>query len=310
MPSYLATNIPVTLTGSINPSTGNKYIADTIGAVRNAFTSCNFTRLPQQNSGSLSSPSDLNTLLGATSNAQTLAFDMFAFGDSWQATNPLFIKVVYVTYFGIQSLGMYLEMGSQQNGSGSITSVDRIVSTTAGGSGTNNLFSDRVQGSGDGSYISLLVFAGNSISAGNRNGTVFVCERLYDASGQPTGSGFHLLTTGYPSAGPVTSQTSMHGQTTLSAREQYSVVNSRPSRVPAIYNGNLVLGLIYPYYGKPLNPTPNVLLGEGTTFNTPYSTVNYAVYGTTNTYVAASGSAFDNLPQRVYSNGNWLVRYV
>jgi hypothetical protein len=234
---------------------------------------------------------------------------MFAFNDSWQATNPLYIKITYTTPGFWPGLSLIVEMGSQQNNSGSITSVDRIVTTAETVSNQGNLlpYTDRIQGSGDGSYISLLMFTNTSTR--QYAGQVLLCERWYDRFGQPTGSGFHLVNTGLAISTRLTQQASKYGELALPASELYSVVNSRPSRAPAVYNGNLILGLIYPFYDTTLNPTPNLLLGESTTFSTAYSTVEYTVYGTRNTYVNAGGAVFDSR-QTVYSNGRWLVRYV
>lgn len=302
MPSYVNLNVINNVSNSTNPATGNSYIADLVGAVRNGFLSCSFTRTVQ--SGSIN---DLNTLPSITGQAQAITYDIFAFNDGLQATHPLFIKVEYRTSFEVNSLGLSIEMGSAHNNSGSIISTDKIVgghsTYSNGGAGTPGV--DKIYASGDGSYITMtsLVNTANSCQ-------VIVCERFYDQYGQPTGSGFHMISTrsGNVIGGTniyLVQQATKYGEAPPTS-EIYNVVHSRPGRVPSIYGGNLILGLVYPFLGKPMNPSPNILFGESTTFPTTYSTIDYTVYGQQYTYINTGGTL--SVDQRISSNGRWLVR--
>lgn len=299
MPSYVNLAATTSTTASINPTTGNTYLADTINQYRNMFLSCSFIRTVQSGS-----PDDLNTLPSVTTGNIFITYDIFAFNDSWQATQPLFIKIEYRSSLYSNTVQLVAEMGSVHNNSGSIVSTDKI----ALGSTTNNYGEavaviDKIYASGDGSYIAIANTVTHTPSC-----QVLLCERFYDQYGQPTGSGFHMVNVRSGATfdqALVAQQATMYGEAAPTA-EQYNVVHTRPNRVPSIYGGNLILGLVYPFVGKPMNPSPNLLFGESTTFSTNYSTVEYSVYGQPNTYINTGGVLGTN--QRIVSNGRWLMR--
>lgn len=297
MPSYINLNASTSTTGSINPATGNKFIADTITQYRDMFLSCSFIRTVQ-----FGSEDDLSTLPSVDAFNTFIAYDIYAFNDSWQSTHPLFVKIEYRSSYTPNSVQMVAEMGSAHNNSGSIISADRIaLGSQTGNGGAAVPTTDRIYASGDGSYIVIA-----NTPTYNRSCQVLLCERFYDQYGQPSGSGFHMVNTRSANAVSfVLQQATMYGQTPPAA-EQHNVIHTRPSRVPAIYGGNLILGLVYPFVGRPMNPSPNLLFGESTTFNTNYSSMQYNVYGQQNTYLNTGGTL--GIDQRIVANGRWLVR--
>lgn len=299
MPSYAKINVQLNLSASVNPETGNNYLADVLDSVRNMFLTCSFTRI-----GVSGSVTDLSTLPAPTLANTLIAYDVFAFNDSWQATHPLYVRVNYRTGVHRASPCFLVEMGSQINVSGSIISDDKLSGETisAAGSTAVNEGSSSIYASGDGSYISSLLCPTNA----NTN-QVFVCERFYDQFGQPTGSGFHFLTSGYSGEAILRQSATLYGQSPPTAETRTAVV-IRPSRVPAIYDGNLVLGMVTPFVGKPMFPSRNLLMGESTTFTSTYQTVNYTMYGTSSVYMNAGNNLSQANNHNVYSNSRWLVR--
>jgi len=299
MPSYSKIDVQLNLSASVNPETGNNYLADVLGSVRDMFLTCSFTRV--EVTGSVT---DLNTLPAPTLANTLIAYDVFAFNDSWQATHPLYVRANYRTGINRNAVAVLVEMGSQINVSGSIVSNDKLSGETivATSNAVFNQGSSSIYASGDGSYISSLVFPTNE-----QSNQVFLCERFYDQYGQPTGSGFHLLTTGYSGEAILRQSATLYGQSPPTAETRTAVV-IRPSRTPAIYNGNLVLGMVTPFVGKPMFPSRNLLMGESTTFTSTYQTVNYTMYGTSSVYMNAGGLLTQANNHNVYSNSRWLVR--
>lgn len=299
MPSYSSLDIQLNLSASTNPATGNNYLVDVIGSVRNMFLTCLFTRV--EVTGSVD---DLTTLSTPTTANSLIAYDVFAFNDSWQASHPLYVRAEYRTVLTAGGFGVFVEMGSQINVSGSIISADRLVGGTVPSTtgATTPAQSGSIYASGDGSYISSLMFP-----TSDRSRQVFVCERFYDAFGQPTGSGFHLLSTGMSGQASLQQSATVYGQARPTP-ETFNAVTTRPSRTPAIYAGNLVLGMVYPFVGKPMYPSRNLLIGESTTFTTLYQTVNYTMYGTSSVYMNAGGTLTRANNHNVYTNARWLVR--
>lgn len=296
MPSYFNTvlNPNMQVTASMR-----EIIAD----VRNAFLSCSFVRTVQ--SGSVD---DLTTLTPSlTANGQ-ITYDIFAFNDALQSTSPLFIKVRYTPMGGLGSSmaspQLFFQMGTAHDSSGSLTSVDALTEVgTAVGYSTEPTSGSSIYASGDGSYMALTFFPESDEMQ------IAVFERLYNTNGQPNGTGFHMMATNavVPSNGKTLySQMALNG-TAPSLRESVWIPNSRPSREPAIYDGRLVLGLFYPFHGKPYNPSPNILLGTSTDFPTRFMKVAYTVYGTTGTYMYM-GSNLDSGNVIQYSNGRILMR--
>ena len=297
-----------------------------IYAVRNAFLSCSFTRTSQSGTVGLCSVDDLSDtskILGHSSSQQLVTTDIFAFGDSWQATNPLYIKVSYVVGAKNWHLRTDWSMGSVHNGSGSLTGVDTLTIIGQSQDSANDASvptsGTTVWAGGDGSAIALMTFPqhGGSNFYGVASWVVF--ERFYDSNGQPTGSGFHMIGVpcgtfnGVAVTRTVRSQASLYG--TAPATQEVGagcVPNARPSSVPALYDGRLVLGLIYPMAGVPQNPSPNILLGNTTDLSIAYQTFPYTVYGTTRTYRNVSNRYDDSTTgprvSNIYTDGRWALR--
>lgn len=257
-------------------------VSEWIGAVRNAFLSCSFVRIPQ--SGSVD---DLTTLGVRTAQRQQITYDVFAFNDALQATTPLFIRIRYFSGGAPGSMCLNAQMGNAHNGSGSLTGTSVTTeiengSTTAASpvSGAN------VIASGDGSYLTLI-----NTPQDTRSGQVLLFERLYNANGQPVSGGFHLCgTSGGSTVNDFTSQVSYSGSSPA-PRQTNGPVFLKPTANPALYDGRLLLGLIFPYAGFPLNPTPNMLLATSTEVS-PYQLLKYTVYGQERTYRNSAISSF------------------
>jgi hypothetical protein len=236
---------------------------------------------------------------------RVMTYDIFAFNDSLQATSPLFVKAEYRTQLFPNSFHVRFTVGSAHNSSGSITSVDSMISNIgSAGGGVIAPSTDRIYASGDGSYF---VLAMGLTTASTYGGQISLVERLHDEYGAPTGSGFHLLSTGPNNNSiSVTSQATYYNATPAQQQSR-RIVHSRPSRAPAVYGGNLILGLIYPFLGKPMPPSPNILLGESTSFGL-FTTTNYKIYNTTLSYIAP-GTAGLNEFGNIFTNGRWIIRY-
>jgi len=274
---------------------------ETIEDIRTAFLSCSFVRTVQ--SGSVDNISTLNPPTGTPSLTIPITYDVFAFNDSWQSTNPLFIKV---RYFPLGTSNLYLmslgiQMGTAHNNSGSFTGVD----TTTELSYFSNSVPSPTSGStihawGDGGAIAFTMFPQNAM------GTFFVSERLYDINGQPTGSGFHMVgITNTLGSKTIYSQTAFYGQAPAPQESTY-IPNSRPSRVPSLYDGRYIAGLVYPFYGRPLNPSPNILVGNSTDLATNLQRIKYTVYGTERGYINAG--SFLAGSTTINSNVRFLLR--
>lgn len=269
-----------------------------LSIVRNAFLSCSFTRTTQ--SGSVD---NLYSLGVRSAGNQLLTYDIFAFNDVWQPTNPLFIRVVYNSGGSAQAIRLDFQMGTAHNSSGSLTgpSTLAIVSGTQL-SGVTPTSGSPFFASGDGTYFSMVAFPDQT-----QNSQLAVFERLYDNNGNPTGSGFHMVaTTAAQAAKQVFSQAAFWGSAPA-PQESTVIPNSRPSLAPALYSGRLVLGLVYPIIGFLQNPSPNILIGNSTDFAQQYAKLRYTVYGTERTYINA-GSAFGQTNSQIYTNGRYLVR--
>lgn len=272
-------------------------LRETITDIRNAFLSCSFTRTLQ--SGSID---DLNTLTPLTTPHTQYTYDIFAFTDALQSTSPVFIKVRYLSGHGTTAIQIGCQMGTAHDNSGSLAGAERLTEITSTSvQSLGSIVGSSITACGDGSYMTLAVFPQMA------HGQFFVFERLYDTLGQPTGSGFHMLgTDGQTSGKTIYSQVGLVGKAP-STRESSWIPNSRPSRVPATYNGRLVLGLIYPFFGKPYNPSPNILLGTSTDFPNILQSINYTTYGTEKSYIAM-GSNFNQTNSQIYTNGRFLLR--
>lgn len=295
MPTYYALTPTASMT--VNSTTQSQ----TIGNIRNAFLSCSFTRIPS--SGSID---DLTTLSTSSTAGIERTFDMFAFNDSWQATHPLFIRIGYRTD-GSQATTPHItfQMGNSHNNSGSFngtSTLTQIANTSTGGS--SNLTNQPVYASGDGSYMTIFIHSG---SGGSAQFAVF--ERFYDTQGNTTGSGFHMV--GINNAlREVYSQATYYGQTPP-VRSTVVLPCTLPTRSNLFYNGSLLLGTIYPFIGKPLNPSPNILLGNSTTFAADYQSVSYKMYGTTRNYIVGSAAYITIYTAMINTDTNlrYLLRY-
>jgi hypothetical protein len=293
MATYFTTTATVATTGSDQRTT--------IANVRNAFLSCSFVRTVQ--SGSVD---DLTTLSTSSVQNTIRTYDIFAFNDSWQATNPLFIKVVYNTGFGATTQQLFycrFSMGTAHNSSGSLTGTSTLTEVTdtvqnISSPGTNQ----PIYATGDGSYMTLFLYSSADTCA-----QMAVFERLYDTNGNSTGSGFHMVATNANGSNKIIYSQACYYGGTPPAREINSIPCVKPTRAPSTYNGTLLLGTVYPFIGKPLNPSPNILLGDSTTFSTPYATQTYTMYGTTRTYrVGTANLSWD--PMRIFVNNRFLLR--
>lgn len=277
-------------------------LRETIGDIRDAFSACGFTRTTQ--SGSVD---DLSTLTPRTS-VGMVTYDVFAFTDALQAVSPLFIKIEYyvngVSLPTTSQIGLFAQMGSSIDNSGSFLSINTLTALgNTHGSSTTIVSGSTIHANGDGSYMTLCVFPQMD------SAQFLVFERLYDINGQPTGSGFHMLGTDARTGASKTiySQMALTGQAP-SVRESVWLPNSRSSRAPALYDGRLVLGLMYPFYGKPYNPSPNILIGTSTDFPNTLQSIKYTMYGTERSYIAL-GSIFNQTNSRIYSDSRFLMRY-
>lgn len=296
MTTYYTVTPVVTTSGSATDQ------EQTINNVRNAFLSCSFTRTVQ--SGSVD---DLSTLPVEIGNGTVRTYDIFAFNDSWQATHPLFIRVRYATgnaaspQSGFQCL---FSMGTAHNSSGSFTGTSTLteISYTANWSYTTQT-NQPIHASGDGSYMAMSIYGDQATTA-----QLAVFERFYDANGLPTGSGFHMVGTNNNSTAKIIySQACYHGQTPPT-RDSIAIPCIRPTRTSLIYNGNLLLGMIFPFVGRPMNPSPNILIGNSTTFPTAYATSTYTMYGSSRTYIVL-GSAYTQASSQVFPSSRFLLRY-
>jgi hypothetical protein len=279
-------------------------MSQSIGNIRNAFTSCGFIRTLQ--SGSID---DLTTLPTGGFSATRLTYDIFAFNDSWQATHPLFIRVRYFTGTAASppqpGLECYFSMGTAHDSSGSFTGVSTLteITNTANWSYSPVQTNQPIYASGDGSYMALSIYGNSALTA-----QLAVFERFYDANGLPTGSGFHMVGTNNNSTAKIIySQACYHGQAPP-VRDSIAIPCLEPTRNPSIYNGNLLLGMIFPFIGKPMNPSPNILIGDTTTFPTSYLTSTYTMYGTARTYIPLT-SAYNNTNSQIFTNTRFLLRY-
>jgi len=269
-------------------------LVETVSSVREAFTTCGFTRTVQ--SGSLD---NLNTLTPFGTANQQYTYDVFAFNDSWQSTNPLFIRVRYFSGGQINGVQLYCQMGTAHNSSGSFTGIDTLteISNVAAYT-TTPVSGSTIHGCGDGSFMTVAYFPQMA------TGQFFVFERLYGTNGQPTGSGFHMLgTEGNVVATKILySQTAIYGNAPAS-RESGFIPNSKSSRRPSLFDGRFVAGLIYPFAGRPLNPTPNILVAFTADVNAILQTVPYTVYGTQRDYIN-----FGTNSPNMYTNNVFLLR--
>jgi hypothetical protein len=269
-----------------------------ISAVRNAFLSCSFVRTVQ--SGSVDNPYTLGNRSAANQDA---TYDIFAFDDAWQATHPLFIRVKYRSGTATNSIALTFQMGTAHNDSGSLIGGSTLTEII----GTNTAVTTATSGSsvfasGDGSYLSLMTFPEQvQISQ------LAVFERLYDASGNPTGSGFHMAATNAATTNKAIHSHAAFWGSAPGVQEVNALVSTRPSKVPPIYNGRLILGLVYPMIGVPQNPSPNILVGSTGEASELYTAMKYSVYGTERSYVSA-GSTFDNVNSRTAPSGRYLIR--
>lgn len=266
-------------------------LQETISDIRNAFLSCSFTRTVQ--SGSVD---DISTLIPVAGFNSQIAYDIFSFNDVWQSTHPLFVKVRYMTGHHNTHLQLACQMGSVHNNSGSLIGVDTLTEIvfTAASSSPRTVIPASIHGCGDGSFMSLLAFPQLSRGQG------FVFERLYDINGQPTGSGFHMF--GNSTEIVFYSQTTLHGAAPAT-RETAYIPNSRPSRTSGLYDGRLVLGMVYPFAGRPWNPTPNILMGTANDFPNTLQPTRYTMYGTVRDYAAMSAES-----ATTYDNNRILLR--
>lgn len=294
MTTYYAVTPSVTTSGSVAAQ------SQSIGNIRNAFIACGFTRTLQ--SGSVD---NLSTLSADTTLNIRRTFDIFAFNDSWQVTHPLFIYVSYWT--GISSSGHFriqYAMGTSHDSSGSLTgnsTLTEIQDTTS--SSYAQYTNVPVYASGDGSYMTLLSYANLT-----EMGQFAVFERFYDQYGQPTGSGFHMIGTNANSGSKIIySQACNYGQTPP-LQESINIPCIKPSLGPSVYNGVLLLGQIFPFVGRPMNPSPNILLGDGIGFPTSYELTEYTMYNTTRQYIVGPS----NLSQTntiIFPSTRFLLRY-
>ena len=278
-------------------------LREIITDVRNAFLSCSFVRTVQ--SGSID---NISTIIPRTTTGQ-ITYDIFAFNDVLQSTSPLFIRIGYLQNGTTNAnLTLSFQMGKAHNDSGSLTGIDTLTQRNTSGY-TNvqtNISASSIYASGDGGYMTLAYMPEAAY------GQLTVFERLYNSVGVPTGDGHHMIAmstdgNGFTMGRVIGSQMALNGKLP-SAIELNALPNSRPSRVPATYDGRLVLGLIYPMYGRPYNPTPNLLLGTSNDFPRLHQRQKYTVYGTERTYVAL-GSVFENNDVKQYTNGAYLMRY-
>ena len=281
-------------------ASGSNQIA-TIGNIRNAFLSCSFIRTVQ--SGSVD---DLSTLPSASQADVVRTYDIFAFNDGLQATSPLFIKIQYLTGPSSTpgSFRYNYQMGTAHDSSGSLTGVSTLttIANTAN-SNTTLATNQPVYASGDGSYMTLAAYSDNSFVA-----QLSVFERFYDSSGNITGSGFHMVGTNANETNKAIYAQACYAGQTPPTRDTVAIPCTKPSRVPSTYNGVLLLGTVYPFIGKPLNPSPNILIGDSTTFPTAYATANYTMYGVNRTYRVLT-SAFNQTNSQVFANSRFLLRY-
>ncbi len=296
----MATYYAVTPTASM--TTNAQAQADTIRNVRNAFLSCSFTRMTV--SGSVD---DLTTLSTGSVSNTLRTFDIFAFNDSLQATHPLYIRVGYRTSLSNPSPPNYtFQMGTAYNSSGSLTGVSTFTEIADDqGPAATVQFNQPVYASGDGSYMTIFIHAATNTAQ------FAVFERFYDTQGNVTGSGFHMVGVNNTPK-QIHSQAAYYGQTPPT-RNTVVLPCILPTRANLFYNGSLLLGTVYPFIGKPLNPSPNILLGNSGTFATPAQSVTYTMYGASKSYIVNPANhvtaATSNGMINSDSNLRYLLRY-
>ena len=172
-----------------------------------------------------------------------------------------------------------LQMGNAHNSSGSLTGTSvttEIVSTSV--TAAAPVSGATVTASGDGSYIAVV-----NLPQDNNSAQQFVCERLYDVNGQPVSGGFHLIGSNAGTSNKTfTSQVSYSGSSPA-PQQSNGPVFLKSTINPTILDGRLQLGLVFPYAGFPLNPTPNMILAT-TSEVSPYQLIRYTMYGVERTY--------------------------
>jgi hypothetical protein len=195
-------------------------------------------------------------------------------------------------------------MGTAHNSSGSFTGVSTLTEITNTANWSYTVQTNQpTYASGDGSYMAISIHGNQATTA-----QLAVFERFYDANGLPTGSGFHMVGTNNNSTAKIIySQACYYGQPPTT-RDSIAIPCIKPSRAPSTYNGNRILGMVFPFIGRPMNPSPNILFGDTTTFPTAYTTTTYTMYGTPRTYIPLS-TAHNQTNSQIFSNNRFLLRY-
>lgn len=224
---------------------------------------------------------DWTTVLKPTVANTVAGYEMWRFNDTLQATAPVFIKMEYGTGGGVTIQSLWMTVGTNTNGAGSLLGQVgaryRCFATTADAANYISYFS------GANNRIAFALNANKNAS--NNIGMILSVERTKDATGADDATGICMFSMGGSSA------------TVFNAQDQivpFTGVVPAADASPAIASGTGTSGVFgtdvgvfphFPVFGKALPPELGLLSYKNADI-AAISQISVTLYGTAHNYLA------------------------
>lgn len=276
--------------------------------VRNSFQSASWIR--PVTSGAI----DVTTVgPPAQVGLASAGFDVFLMNDALSGGGsgsvPVFIRIDYSRNSAVSGQGMFITVGFSHDGSGNLSPIHKRTTIQVP---TVNQIATAVSGTsyfaGSSSWY-VASFVPNAEQS-NGNSWMFGVERTKDINGNDTADG--VLIAVYSGNSGQANYTVLMNHPTGALAGHTGSIFLLSSNSPSTVNGRVSISPIYHFYGAPLPPGRNFLMGKTTDFINGSTTNTINVYGTSSNYFfvhTAAGYNNISLTAAKESVNGYLMRW-